>query len=122
MGEPASTVGAVVAGAAGAGVAGFMTSVNGEAAVGALMGALIYFTTTRELPVVNRVIFFMVSFVMGYLFAPAIVGVEIMNTRPFQFPGPAAFAASCLVVAVSLAAIRRRGPAISAGGEKGNDG
>lgn len=122
MGEPASAVGAVVAGAAGAGVAGIMAGLNVEAAVGALMGALVYFTATRELPVWQRTVFCLVSFVMGYLFSPAIGELEIMNIRPFNFPGPAAFAASCLVVGIALAAIRRQGPGAGPSGEKGTDG
>lgn len=106
MSEPS---GVVVAGALGVGVAGLMAGINGEAAVGALFGALLYFTTTRELPVWQRALFFLTSFVMGYLFSPALVEAEFWGMRPFAFPGPAAFGAAVLVVTVSLAAIKRRG-------------
>ncbi|SDJ60735.1 putative holin [Pseudomonas indica] len=117
MSEPS---GVVVAGAVGVGMAGVLSGVNGEAAVGALFGALIYFTTTAELPLLRRVFFFVASFVMGYMFAPAIGEIEVMGARPFAFPGPAAFGASLLVVTISLAAINRRGLADGKGG--GNDG
>lgn len=110
MGEPASTTASVVvAGAAGAGLAGVVTGVDTLAAIGALAGALVFFTTTEELPVWKRCIFFLVSFVMGYLFAPALVDFEIWSIRPFKYSGPAAFGAAVLVVTVALAAIRRRG-------------
>lgn len=105
MAEPSST--AAIAGALGAGVVGFLAGVNGEAAVGALFGSLIYFTTTRELPVWQRTLFFLASFVMGYLAAPAVVEAEFWGMRPFAFPGLAAFGSALLIVTVSLAAIRR---------------
>ena len=122
MGEPLSTAGAgvAVAGAAGAGFAGYMAGVNAEAAVGALLGALIYFTTTRELPVWQRALFLIISFVMGYMFAPGLVEAEFWGVRPFRFPGPAAFGASVLVVTVSLAAIKRRGPPADSAGQGGS--
>ena len=122
MSDPASTVGVVAAGAAGAGVAGVMVGVDGHAAVGALLGALIYFTTTRELPVWQRALFFIVSFVMGYLFAPAIVDMQFWGARPFAYPGPAAFASPVLVVTVSLAALKRRSGPAQPDGPGGIDG
>ena len=121
MGEPATTVGAVVVGVTGAGLAGYLATLNGEAAIGALLGALLYFTTTRELPVWQRALFFVVSFVMGYLFAPGLVDAEFWGVRPFRLAGPAAFAASVLVVTVALAAIKRRAPPVGNGGEGGTD-
>ncbi|MDH0894236.1 MULTISPECIES: putative holin [unclassified Pseudomonas] len=111
MGEPVSTsAGAMaVAGAAGLGLAGFIAGINGEALTGALLGSLIYFTTTRELRVLQRLLFFLVSFVMGYLFSPAIVDFEVWGMRPFAYPAPAGFAAALLVVTVSLGLIKRFG-------------
>jgi hypothetical protein len=129
MGEPLTTAvagaavagaGVAVAGAAGAGFAGYMAGVDVWAATGALLGALIYFTTTHELPIWQRVLFFIVSFVMGYMFAPGLVEAEFWGVRPFRFPGPAAFGASVLVVTVSLAAIKRRGPPADSAGQGGS--
>ncbi|MDP2244029.1 putative holin [Pseudomonas sp.] len=107
MAEP-STAAIVAAGALGAGFAGMLAGINAEAAVGALFGALLYFSTTKEMPVLQRTLFFLTSFVMGYLFSPAVGEFELWGMRPFAFPGPAAFGASLLVVTVSLAAIRKR--------------
>jgi hypothetical protein len=108
MGEPATAT-VVVAGAAGAGVAGILAGLDPLAGVGALAGALVFFTTTEELPVWKRAMFFLVSFVMGYLFAPALADFEAWGIRPFKYSGPAAFGSAVLVVTVALAAIRRRG-------------
>jgi len=118
MAEPSTTT-IVAAGAGGAVFAGLLSGINAEAAVGALFGALIYFTTTRELPVWQRTLFFLTSFVMGYLLAPAVGEFELWGMHPFAFPGPAAFGASLLVVTVSLAAIRRNRPESPAGGAHG---
>ena len=48
MAEPGSTS-LAVAGGVGAGLAGFLAGINGEAAVGALCGSLLYFAVTQEL-------------------------------------------------------------------------
>lgn len=122
MAEPASTTASVVVlGAAGAGVSGLLTGIDMLAAIGAFAGALVFFTTTEELPVWKRAVFFLVSFVMGYLFSPALVDFEVWGIRPFKYPGPAAFGAAVLVVTVALAAIKRRGR-ISANQPGGQDG
>lgn len=107
MSEP-TTVGVVVAGAAGAGVAGALAAIDPDAAMGALLGALVYFTTTRELPIWQRCLFFLVSWVMGYKAAPALVEITLWGVRPFAYSTLSAFAAALLVVTISLAAINRR--------------
>jgi len=122
MAEPASTTASVVVlGAAGAGFAGLLTGIDLLAAIGAFAGALVFFTTTEELPVWKRAVFFLVSFVMGYLFSPALVDFEVWGIRPFKYPGPAAFGAAVLVVTLALAAIKRRGR-IGADQPGGQDG
>ncbi len=108
MTEPATPT-AVAAPVAGAALAGLVAGVSPEAAAGALCGALVFFISAREHPIIGRLLLFMVSFVMGVLFAPAMAGVSIPGIGPVNLPGPAAFVASTLVVTVSLAAIRSRG-------------
>lgn len=110
MAEPSSTS-VVVAGAVGAGLTGALASVNADAAVGSLCGALIYFIVAKELPPATRLVCFLISFVMGYLFAPALAKAQILGIGPIEFPGPAAFIAAALVVTVTMAAIRSRGQA-----------
>lgn len=118
MAEPGSTS-LAVAGGVGAGLAGFLAGINGEAAVGALCGSLLYFAVTQELPLPRRMMFFAISFVMGYLFAPAMAKAQLFGIGPIDLPGPAAFIASALVVTVTLAAIRQRSKATATGGYDG---
>lgn len=107
MAEPTST-GALAVGIAGAGLAGLMAGVTHEAAIGSLCGALLFFTTTQELPIWRRLMFLVISFVMGILFAPALAKAELFGFGPINLPGPAAFISSALVITVTLAAIRQR--------------
>ncbi|WP_314407373.1 putative holin [Pseudomonas kuykendallii] len=122
MSEPASTAGVVVAGAAGVSVAAVLASVNGDAAVGALFGSLIYFTTTRELPVWQRALFFVASLVMGYKLAPALVEATFLGVQPFRWPVFGGFVCSALVVTVTLKAIKRRDSPVDPGEQGGLDG
>lgn len=92
----------------GANLSALLAAIDREAALGALCGALVYFTTTQELPTWNRLAFFMTSAVMGYLCAPAITDFQFYGIHPFAYPGPAGFAGAGLVVTLMLAAIRRR--------------
>ncbi|SDI77194.1 Putative phage holin [Pseudomonas flavescens] len=118
MSEPVSVL---IAGTLGVDLPTMLNGINGEAAVGALFGALVYFTTTHELPLWNRLAFFLTSFVMGYLFTPAIVDFELYGMRPFAYSGPAGFAGAGLVVTIMLAAIKRRGAPPGVGTRGGND-
>jgi len=102
---------AVLFGVLGEHLAALIAPINGEAALGALCGALVYFTTTQNLPMWNRLAFFLTSAVMGYLCAPAIT--EFHGIHPFAYPGPAGFAGAGLVVTLMLAAIRRRGGSLN---------
>ncbi|AEF21420.1 putative holin [Pseudomonas fulva] len=109
MAEP--TVAAIgVAGAVGAGLSGFFVGVDGNAATGALCGALVFVTTRPDLGLLERIVYFFVSLVMGYLFSPALSELEFQGIRPFAYSGPAAFAAAALVVTVTVVAIKKRGP------------
>lgn len=110
MAEPSSTAIIAVAGA-GAGVAGLWAGFDGSAAVGALCGALIYFASAQELPMPRRIMFFCISFVMGFLSAPAVARAEVFGIGPIELPALAAFICSALIVTVTLAAIRTRGQA-----------
>lgn len=106
MSEPATVV---LVGGVGLAATGLLAGVDILAVIGALAGSLVFFTTTEELPIWRRVLFLLVSFVMGYMFAPGMAEVELLGTRPFKYTGPAAFGASVVVVTVALAVIKRRG-------------
>ncbi|EQM66101.1 putative holin [Pseudomonas tohonis] len=105
MGEP--TASAVVAGAAGVGLAGVMAGVDAAAAVGALFGALIYTTRTPEYPTWQRLLYLVISFGMGYIAAPALRELVVMGIRPFQYTGLGAFVSALLCITLSLWALDR---------------
>jgi len=107
MAEPTST-GALAVGIAGAGLAGVMAGVTHEAMVGSLCGALLFFTTTEERPVLQRLMFLAISFVMGILFAPLLAKAEFFGFGPIDLAGPSAFISSAMVITVTLAAIKQR--------------
>lgn len=109
MAEPSST--SFLAAVFGAGLAGVWAGFDGSAAAGALCGALIYFASAHELPMPRRIMFFCISFVMGYLSAPAVARAEVFGIGPIELPALAAFICSALIVTVTLAAIRTRGQA-----------
>lgn len=108
MSEPSSTA-VVAAAGVGAGLSGLLAGFDVFAAVGALCGALIYFSSAQELPMPRRVMFFMISWVMGFLSAPAVAKAEVLGIGPIDLPALAAFVSSSLIVTVTLAAIRSRG-------------
>lgn len=118
MAEPSSTA-AIAAGAAGVGIAGILAGIDSGAAVGALCGSLVFFATTEELPMLRRVIFFVVSLVMGYVSTPLLAEAQILGIGPIKFSAPAAFIASALVVTVTLAVIKRRQSQPTTGGLDG---
>lgn len=109
MPEPSST--SIFAAVFGAGLAGLWAGFDGAAAVGSLCGALIHFSSAHELPMGRRLMFFVISFVMGYLAAPALAKAEFMGIGPIELPALAAFICSALIVTVTLTAIRTRGQA-----------
>ncbi len=111
MAEPTTSTASIIV--AGAGLAGVMSGINADAAVGALCGALVFFATTQELPVARRLMFLVISFVAGYMFAPLVavtkITIPLLGTiGPMNLPGPAAFISSALVITVTLAAIKQR--------------
>lgn len=109
MSEPASVAAVTVAGAAGAGLAGFLIGVDGNAVVGAVCGGLVFVMARPDLSLLARAILFLVSVNMGYQLSPAIGDLEVYGIRPFTYSGPAAFAAAAIVVTATMAAIRKRG-------------
>jgi len=107
MAEPSSAVIAVAAGAVSTGV-GFWAGFDGAVAVGSLCGALIYFASAKEMTLGPRLMYFAISWVMGYLAAPAVARAELFGIGPIDIPALAAFICSALIVTVTLAAIRQR--------------
>lgn len=110
MAEPGSLVVAGSAGLVATGV-GFWAGFDGFVAVGSLCGALVHFMNSRELAMVPRLLYFVISWVMGYIAAPFIAQAEVLGIGPIELPALAAFVGSAMIVTVTLAAIRTRGQA-----------
>ena len=108
MAEPSSTVAAAAAWVVAIGT-GFWAGFDGVVAVGSLCGALVHFMSSREVAMVPRLLYFLISWVMGYLAAPFIARAEVLGIGPIELPALAAFIGSALIVTVTLAAIRTRG-------------
>lgn len=105
MAEPTSTAAGTVA-VVGGGLVGILYGIDTNAAIGALCGALVYLSAAREVPALKRIMYFVISLVMGYQFAPELASSQIFGFQPITLTGPAAFVASALVIVTTLAAIR----------------
>lgn len=117
MSEPSGVVVGLLGSAA---MAGMLAGVDGNALTGALCGSLIFFMARHEIEIWKRLVYFIISLVMGYLFSPGLTEFEVWGFRPFVYSGPAAFGASLMVVTLSHAALRQRGrPDLGGGGVDG---
>ncbi|MCP1116954.1 putative holin [Robbsia andropogonis] len=71
--------------------------VDGNALIGAFAGAGLVVVTSRELGVLRRITYLLISLAMGYLAAP-----EVVEHTPVNSTGVAAFFAAALVIALTL--------------------
>lgn len=102
MAEPTSS-------AASAGIAfGVVTAtsllpgVNGDALIGAFAGAVVFALHAKDLPALKRIIYMMVSILIGYLGAD-----EVLRQTWLESPTLAAFGLSAVIVTLALASIDR---------------
>lgn len=79
-----------------------MPGVNPDALIGAFAGAVVFAAHTKDVRLVKRLIYMVVSLVIGYMAVP-----EVTHWTGLQHPGVAAFAASATVVTLALATIDR---------------
>lgn len=79
-----------------------LPGIDGNALVGAVAGAALFVTSARDLPLLRRVIYLVISTVVGYLAAP-----EVLAHLPLQSSAVAAFLAGALVVTLTLPLIER---------------
>ncbi|RKU01829.1 hypothetical protein C7H84_19135 [Burkholderia sp. Nafp2/4-1b] len=100
MAEPNTSSAAAIAAAVG--LAGIAPGIDGDALIGAFAGAALVVVTSRELGLVKRAAYLVISLVMGYLAAP-----EIVILVPIHSSGVAAFFAAALVITVTLTLIER---------------
>ncbi|WP_028217427.1 putative holin [Paraburkholderia oxyphila] len=100
MAEPNTTTAAALSAAIG--LAGLAPGIDGNALIGAFTGAALVVVTSKNLGVLTRLAYLLISLVMGYLAAP-----EIVNSTPIRSTGVAAFFAAALVITVTLQLIER---------------
>lgn len=79
-----------------------LPGIDGNALVGAVAGAALFVTSSRDLPLVRRVIYLVISTVVGYLAAP-----EVLAHLPLRSTAIAAFLAGALVVTLTVQLIER---------------
>lgn len=101
MAEPSAATTVIVT-AGGAGLASALLGLDGNAVLGAFAGAALMALSAKDVGVIARVVYLLVSGVMGYIAAP-----ELMKHMPLQESGVAAFVAASLVVTVTLQLIER---------------
>jgi hypothetical protein len=99
MAEPSTTTFSV---AAGIGLAGLIPGIDGNALLGAFTGAALVVVTSKELSILQRFAYLLISIAAGYLSAP-----EVVQITPIHSTGVAAFFASALAIALTLQLIER---------------
>jgi hypothetical protein len=100
MAEPNTTTAAALSAAIG--IAGLAPGIDGNALIGAFTGAALVVVTSKEIGVLTRIAYMLISLVMGYIAAP-----EIVNATPIHSTGVAGFFAAALVITVTLQLIER---------------
>jgi hypothetical protein len=88
--------------AAGFSVATLLPGMDGNAVIGAFAGAALVALHARDVSSVSRGIYLVISWVMGYLAAPAVARLSGL-----QETGVAAFLAAAMVIAVTLQLLDR---------------
>jgi hypothetical protein len=100
MAEPNTTTAAALSVAIG--LSSLVPGIDGNALIGAFTGAALVVVTSKDLGIIKRIAYMLISLVMGYLAAP-----EIVNATPIRSTGVAAFFAAALVITVTLQLIER---------------
>lgn len=96
MAEPSTTT-LVVTAAAGIGLSSIFPGIDGNALIGAFAGATLVAISSKNLTVLLRLAYMIISLAVGYLAAP-----EVINNTPLKQSGVAAFFASAAVIALTL--------------------
>lgn len=79
------------------GIASLAPGLDGDALIGAFTGAALVVVASKDMGFVLRVMYLLISLVMGYFAAP-----EIVAATPIRSAAVAAFFAAALVIAVTL--------------------
>jgi hypothetical protein len=100
MAEPSTVTVAVMSGAVG--LASIFPGVDGNALIGAFAGAALVVVTSKDLNVLQRIAYMVISVVVGYL-----AHADVIKYSPITSSGVASFFAAALAIAVALQLIER---------------
>lgn len=100
MAEPNTTTAAALSIVIG--IVSVVPGVDGNALIGAFTGAALVVVSSKDMGLLKRTAYLLISLVMGYLAAP-----EIVHATPIRSSGVAAFFAAALVIVVTLQLIER---------------
>lgn len=100
MAEPSTA--ALVAASTTVGLASICPGIDGNALIGAFAGAALVVVTSKDLSVLTRIAYMIISVVIGYMAAP-----EVIKHSPLTSTGVAAFFAAALAITVTLQLIER---------------
>lgn len=100
MAEPASSIATAAAVAAAVGVAAWLSRLDPGAVAGAFAGAVTFALTAKDTARVPRVIYALVSLVVGYAAVP-----DVAALSPIKSPFLAAFLVAALVVHTTITVI-----------------
>lgn len=103
MSEPAfTTLATTTALGTATATTALLPGIDGNALVGAVAGAALFVTSSRDLPLWRRVIYLVISTVVGYLAAP-----DVLAHVPLHSTAIAAFLGGALVVTLTMQLIER---------------
>ena len=106
MTEPASASGLTVA--AGVGLASLLPFVNGDALIGAVLGAAVVAIHTKDAVWYLKIVGLFLSSLCGYFFAPdAQVLINVFLTKFFGFEIKSIAVVSCLLAVVSVPFLKK---------------
>lgn len=102
MVEPTSSAASAGIAFGAVAITSMLPGVNGDALIGAFAGATVFALHAKDLPALKRVIYMMVSVLIGYLGAD-----EVLRHTWLESSTLAAFGLSAVIVTLALASIDR---------------
>lgn len=102
MVEPTSSATTAAAAMGAVALTSVLPGVNGDALIGAFAGAVVFALHAKDLSIAKRIVYMLVSILLGYLGAD-----EIMRRTGLESHALSAFGLSAVVVTLALASIDR---------------
>lgn len=100
--EPTSSAASAAVAMGAVAATSVLPGVNGDALIGAFAGAVVFALHAKDLPILKRIVYMVVSILLGYLGAG-----EVLHHTGLQSYTLAAFSLSAVIVTLALASIDR---------------